>query len=119
MTRLAIVLSVIAVSAAHADPMRLAPWRASEALQHVESGQKPRLQLERAPRVEHRNAIDEALAEAIVRATHFAGRVAGLRHGLGPFVHVENIVSDVKGADAPPRVIVIGVQFGGALPVSR
>ena len=60
------------------------------------------------------SGIDEALAEAITRATRFAGKVAGLRHGVGPYVHVENLVSDAKGVDAPPRVIVIGVQLGGS-----
>jgi hypothetical protein len=116
-TRLAIAALVLAVSSAHAEPLRLAPWRAvtETPLDHA----KPKLQIDRAPRVDHGHGIDEALAEAIARATHFAGKVAGMRHGVGPFVHVENLVADVKGADAPPRVVVIGIQVGGALPVSR
>lgn len=109
---------VLAVTSAHAEPIRLAPWRAlaGTTAEHLDGG-KPRLQIARTPRIEH--GIDEALSIAIARATHLAGKIAGLHGGIGPYVHVENLVSDVHGVDTPPRVIVIGVQLGGALPIKR
>jgi len=104
---------VLAVTSAHAEPARLAPWRALGAirLEHI-----PHPRIERAPRVDH--GIDAALAMAVDRVTHLAGRVASVR-GIGPYVHVENLVSEPRGVESAPRVIVIGISFGNRLPAPR
>ncbi len=101
---------VLAVTSAHAEPVRLA--LAPEAAEKVV---RPKLSLVRAPSVDH--GIDEALATALERITQVAGKVT--RHGVGPYVHVENVVTDVHGPEAPPRVIVLGIQLGARLPVPR
>jgi len=92
--RLALAALVLAVANAHAEPPRLS------------HDVKPlRLRIDRAPR--HDSGIDEALAIALTRVTHVAGKLS--RHGLIPYLQVDNLVSASR--ESAPRTIVIGIQL--------
>ena len=117
MTRLVIVVLALAVTSAHAEPDRMGPWRALLAPHSIRLEHIPHPRIERAPHVDH--GVDAALAMAVDRVTHLAGKVAGMGHGIGPYVHVENLVSEPKGVEAAPRVFVIGVSFGNRLAMPR
>jgi hypothetical protein len=105
-----IAVLALAVTAAHADPDRTGPWRALLAPNSIRLEHLPHPRIERAPREDH--GLDAMLALAVDRMTHLASKVATTHHGIGPYVHVENVVSAPKGVEAAPRVIVIGISFG-------
>jgi hypothetical protein len=50
--------------------------------------------------------IEEALAIALTRVTHAASKVS--RHGLIPYLHVDNLVS---ASHESARALVIGIQL--------
>ncbi len=107
--RLLVPIAVLAasVAAAHADPPRPQLWRALRTDLLV-SSDRPR-PLARVPVASH--GLDDDLAALVARASHFAGKLCGLRRGIAAFVHVENLTGDHR-ADAPPRVFVFGLAFG-------